>query len=89
MTGLMDALAGNPVERRVDPFNDQSVLDFVDRYASVTTREVSEVFGVSMVEAHKALELVVNEGSLAAGGNHLVYRTAVSATCDATSRTCL
>lgn len=88
MIGLIDLLAGEPVERRQPDFSDLGVLDFVEKYGSAATREVSEVFEVSHGEAKAALDRLVAGGSVDLPKPGLLYRTPASVACDAATGRC-
>lgn len=88
MTGLIDLLAGEPVERRDSEFGDLNVLDFVERNGSAAVREVSEVFGVSDPSAKAALDRLVGAGSVELSRSGLLYRTLREVSCDSRSGEC-
>ncbi|TDB39024.1 MAG: DsbA family protein [Actinobacteria bacterium] len=89
MVGLIDLLAGEPVERREPDFDDLGVLDFVEKYGSAAVREVAEVFGVSDTEAKAALGRLVAAGALALPEPGLLYRTPASVACDPATGRCV
>ncbi len=88
MVGLIDLLAGEPVERRKPAFSDFSVLDFVEKYGSAAVREISEVFEVPNAQAVEALDRLVVVGSLECQKPGLLYRTPASVACDVTTGRC-
>lgn len=89
MVGLIDLLAGEPVEGRKVDFSDISVLDFVEKYGSAAVREVAEVFEVSSVQAKAALDRLVAGGSLGLPKPGLLYRGPASVACDSATGQCL
>jgi protein-disulfide isomerase-like protein with CxxC motif len=88
MTGLIDLLAGGPVERRDPEFSDLAVLDFVEKYRSAAVREVSESFGVSDAQAKSALDRLVSIGSLDLPKPGLLYRAPATVSRDAVTDSC-
>ena len=87
--GLIDLLAGEPVERRESSFDDLNVLDFVEKYGSAAVREVSEVFGVSDASAKAALDRLAASGSLELRKPGLLYRSPRAVSCDVSTGECL
>lgn len=88
MVGLIDLLAGGPVERREFTFDDLSVLDFVEKYGSAAIREVSEAFEVSHSQAKSALDRLVTNGTLVLPEPGLLYRAPTPVACDAARGQC-
>lgn len=88
ITGLIDLLAGGPVERREPGFSDLGVLDFVEKYGSTAVREVAEVFRVSDAHAQASLDRLVSSGSLELPKPGLLYRTPETVSCDAVTGSC-
>ncbi|MEI8083475.1 MAG: DsbA family protein [Actinomycetes bacterium] len=88
MVGLIDLLAGEPVERRTTDFNDLGVLDFVEKYGSAAVREVSEVFEVSPALAKASLDRLAAAGSLVLPEPGLLYRIPASVACDTATGLC-
>lgn len=88
MVGLIDLLAGEPVERRAIEFSDLRVLDFVEKYGSAAVREVSEVFEVARSQAKDALDRLVATGSLDLPKPGLLYRAPEPVICDRTTGLC-
>lgn len=88
IAGLIDLLAGEPIERRTPDFDDLSVLDFVEEYGSAAPREVGEVFGVSDDSAKAALERLAAAGSLERPAPGLLYRPLRLVSCDARTGEC-
>ena len=89
MAGLIDLLAGEPVERRKSSFEELNVLDFVERHGSAAVREVSEVFDVSDASAKAVLDRLVGAGALELARSGLLYRTLSVVSCDARTGKCL
>ncbi len=88
MAGIIDLLAGEPLERRKPDFDDMNVLVFVEKYGSAAVREVSEVFDVSNSQAREALVRLVGSGVLVLPEPGLLYRTPETAACDAVTGRC-
>ena len=89
MAGLIDLLAGEPVERRKSSFEELNVLDFVERHGSAAVREVSEVFDVSDASAKAVLDRLVGAGAFELARSGLLYRTLSVVSCDARTGKCL
>jgi predicted DsbA family dithiol-disulfide isomerase len=88
MTGMIDLLAGGPVERHKLDFSDLSVLDFVEKYDSAAVVEVAEVFEVAPAQAKAALDRLVTGGSLERPKPGLLYRSPVPVICDTATGQC-
>jgi len=88
MVGLIDLLAGEPVERRASDFSDLAVLDFVEKYGSAAVREVAGVFSVPDADAKSALDRLVTAGMLQIPEPGLLYRAPASAACDTATGLC-
>ncbi|MHB1016957.1 MAG: DsbA family oxidoreductase [Coriobacteriia bacterium] len=89
MVGLIDLLAGEPVERKRSSFEDLNVLDFVEKYGSAAVREVSEVFEVSDASAKAALDRLCEAGALELSRSGQLYRTLSAGACDSRTGQCM
>ena len=88
IAGLIDLLAGEPVERRQPESSDLSVLDVVEKYGSVAVREVSEIFEVIDVQARAVLDRLVESGAVELPPPGLLYRAPASGACDVETGGC-
>ncbi len=88
MVGMIDLLAGEPVERKEPSFSDLSVLDFVEKYGSAAVHEIAEVFSVSDATAKEALDRLVSLGSVELPEPRLLYRAPKTVSCDAVTGEC-
>lgn len=88
IVGIIDLLAAEPVERLQPAFDDEQVLDFVERYESAAVREVAETFAVSDSLASAALDRLVTKGVLELPAPGLLYRNPATPSCDAFAGTC-
>lgn len=88
MQQLIDLVAGAPVDRATTTFDDLAVLDVVQRYGSVTVREIVEVFTVTPDQARESLERLADSALLTLGSNGLIYRPAAAEVCDVATGTC-
>ena len=58
---ILEELADGELTPRTITSDEQSILGFIGKYGKVATREVAEVFSLSMVEAEQRLEQMVAE----------------------------
>ena len=89
MAGLIDLLAGEPVERRKSSLEEFNVLDFVERHGSAAVRKVSQLFDVSDASAKAVLDRLVGAGAHELARSGLLYGTLSVVSCDARTGKCL
>jgi predicted HTH transcriptional regulator len=59
LESVIESLAGGNLVRRQLAINKNAVLEFVQKYGTVATREVAEVFGVADAQADAILSQLV------------------------------